>query len=73
MQCPTVEIQTEVRDNNPTGVIVINESDFDPETMILVGAEVKPSTAKSVVNPPVITPPTGGNVAPPWANNKELS
>jgi hypothetical protein len=30
MNCPTVQIKSPVSDDNPTGFVVINESDFDP-------------------------------------------
>ncbi len=31
--CETVQIQCEPCEGNPLGFVVINESDFDPETM----------------------------------------
>lgn len=31
--CETVQIQGEPSEGNPSGVVVINESDFDPATM----------------------------------------
>ena len=38
--CATVAIQLEKTEDNPTGVVVINESDFDAKTMTKVESEV---------------------------------
>jgi hypothetical protein len=42
--CPTVAIQMEPSEGNPTGVVIVNESDFDEATMTKadVSAEVVP-------------------------------
>jgi hypothetical protein len=34
--CATVTIQMEKTEDNPTGLVVINESDYNPETMVKV-------------------------------------
>lgn len=54
MNCPTVQIQMEPSEDNPSGVVTINESDFDAETMTLWEAPVVPVV-------PVVP------VAAPWA------
>ena len=33
--CETVTIKTPVSEDNPTGIVVINATDFDAETMVL--------------------------------------
>lgn len=58
MNCPTVEIQAKSTDDNPTGIVVINESDFDAETMTLVVTE--PAAPVEPVEP---TAPASA----PWA------
>lgn len=64
MQCATVQIQTEPSADNPTGVVTVNESDFDAATMTLWDAPAKPP----VEVPPVVvvTPVSNSPVTPPW-------
>ena len=64
--CQTVAIATEPTPQNPTGIIVINESDFDASTMTL--ATVEEPVVLTEVKPPVEPPvDTGGKVVAPWA------
>ena len=77
--CKTVNIVSEVSADNPGGFIIINESDFDAETMKLFGNEEAKEPGKVPADPvgdPVIAPtvdptvdPTAvpGIVLPPWA------
>lgn len=60
-ECPTVKIQMEPSAENPSGVVVINESDFDAATMVLDGASV----ATPVVAEPVVLSVVN-KVTPPW-------
>ena len=59
--CPTVKIRMEPSEGNPSGVVVINESDFDATTMVLDGAAV----AVPVVAEPVVLSVVN-KVTPPW-------
>lgn len=42
MEIETVKIQTPPSDDNPTGIVIINKSDFDPEAMTLADGEAAP-------------------------------
>lgn len=69
--CPTLEIQTDATAQNPSGIVVINECDFDAETMTLANQSVEetvPQNEETV--PPVATPVVTATVAsiePPTA------
>jgi len=40
--CKTLEIQTEPSPGNPSGVVLINESDFNPTIHTMVGGNPEP-------------------------------
>ena len=73
--CKTVNIVSEVSADNPGGFIIINESDFDAETMKLFGEEEAKEPEKAPIAPLVapvvdqVIDPTAvpGIVSPPWA------
>lgn len=47
--CPTVAIQGKPSEGNLSGVVIVNESDFDPATMTKVGeAQLKTEAAEKV-------------------------
>lgn len=65
--CPTVAIQGEPSEDNPSGIVVINESDFDAETMTkaeVLEAPVAPVAPEAPTAP--VDTKTAKNVAP-WA------
>lgn len=65
--CATVAIQLEKTEDNPTGIVVINESDFDAETMTKADM---PDQASAPATPTEQQPPaeTGEKkVVAPWA------
>ena len=65
--CPTVAIQGEPSEGNPSGIVVINESDFDATTMTMCDA---PEPVKSMVAEDAIIAPEEAAVAKvvaPWA------
>jgi peptidoglycan hydrolase CwlO-like protein len=47
--CETVEIQTELTEANPSGVVIINASDYDETTMKLIGDFTQTQTAKEAL------------------------
>lgn len=49
--CPTVAIHGEPSEGNPSGVVVINESDFNAETMTKIDM---PKLTKPVATNPVV-------------------
>ena len=60
--CPTIQIQGQPSDGNPSGIVVINESDFDAETMTLA------TPAPEAPAAPEATPAKSGKkVVAPWA------
>lgn len=68
--CPTVAIQGESSEGNPSGVVIINESDFDPETMTKCkvpepSEPAAPEPAAPVVDPNAQKEPP--KVVAPWA------
>lgn len=72
--CATVAIQLEKTEDNPTGIVVINESDFDAETMTKVEPQAEHQPASTEQQPPADNgeqqPPveTGEKkVVAPWA------
>ncbi len=76
--CPTVQIQSEPSEGNPSGIVVINECDFDAETMVLATvseedeAPVETKTPEAPKAPVEVAPApkaTGkaGKVVAPWA------
>jgi hypothetical protein len=59
--CPTVAIQLEITPENPTGIVLINESDFDAATMTkTVSADV--IVAETVEAPVEVAP----KIVAPW-------
>ena len=46
MYCPTVRIKADVTDENAEGFVVVNESDFDSNTMTLFVEGAAKSAAK---------------------------
>lgn len=68
----TVVVQREVSEDNPTGQVIINKTDFDPAVDKLAGES---EGEGSVVTPPATgetTPPAApaapeGEAAKPWA------
>lgn len=64
MYCPTVTIQTEPSDGNPTGHVVINASDYNAETMTLVNPEEAPKAPEAPPAPPE-APVAQTTTAPP--------
>lgn len=66
--CPTVAIQGEPSEGNPSGIVVINELDFDATTMTKCDA---PEPVESVVVEVVPVATFGTETAPkvvaPWA------
>lgn len=67
MQCPTVQIQIEPSESNPSGVVVINESDYDPETMKLVSGE-PPAPPVDATASTTAPSETATAVTPPWGS-----
>lgn len=73
--CPTIQIQGQPSDGNPSGIVVINESDFDAETMTLAtpAPEAPEAPAPEAPAPeapaaPEATPAKSGKkVVAPWA------
>ena len=75
--CKTVTILTEQSKENPSGHVIINESDFNPETMTLADDEAPaeedpkvPANAEAVnqpVVPPVEASKEAAKVVAPWA------
>ena len=61
--CPTVSVQGKQTPENPTGIVVINESDFDAETMTLA-PEPEPKTEEPVVV--VEEPAKSTKTVAPW-------
>lgn len=80
MECPTVQIQLAPSADNPTGVVIINESDYDAATMQLVGGEppappapIETQQLQALTTSDVKVLNTAevaalSVVAPPWAN-----
>jgi hypothetical protein len=64
--CPTVTIQVEKTEDNPTGLVVINESDYNPETMTKVDPVPEQQQPASTEQQP---PADNGEkkVVAPWA------
>ena len=64
--CATVTIQLEKTEANPTGLVVINESDYDAETMTKVEPQAEQQPASTEQQPPT---DNGGEkkVVAPWA------
>lgn len=64
--CATVTIQLEKTEANPTGLVVINESDYDAETMTKVEPQAEQQPASTEQQPPANN---GGEkkVVAPWA------
>lgn len=63
--CPTVTIKCEPSEGNPSGVVVINESDFDETTM----TKVDVPTAEAVAEPvpeTVASATEAAKVVAPW-------
>ncbi len=63
-QCATVAIKLQPSEGNPTGIVIINESDFDPTTMTKVTLE--PSVVVETPAEPEV-PTTPPKVVAPWA------
>ena len=66
--CPTVAIQGEPSEGNPSGIVVINESDFDATTMTMCDAPeptepVAPEGASGAFDETTNAP----KVVAPWA------
>ena len=70
MQCPTVQIQIAPSEANPSGVVVINEEDYDAGTMTLVGAEPPAPPAQDPVAAIVAAEAAAVSAIapPPWAS-----
>lgn len=66
--CPTVAIQGEPSEGNPSGIVVINELDFDATTMTMCDAP-EPTEPVVVEVVPVATfgTETAPKVVAPWA------
>jgi hypothetical protein len=66
--CETVAIQGEKSEGNPTGIIVVNKSDYDLETMTL--AEPVQAQQEPIVPPAPVEqekPLATAKVVAPWA------
>ena len=67
--CSTVRIKTEPSEGNPSGIVVINESDFDAETM--TKHEETEEAPKAPVAPAPLAPEApkakGAKAVAPWA------
>jgi hypothetical protein len=64
--CPTVAIKGTPTDGNPSGVTIINESDFDAETM--TKCDMPEPTEPVVVDPVVVEDDKEpAKVVAPWA------
>lgn len=65
-QCATVAIKGEPTEGNPSGIVVINESDFDAATMEL--AEVPEPAKEPVLEPVAPVDPNAPvkSVVAPW-------
>jgi hypothetical protein len=63
--CATVAIKGESTEDNPTGVVIINESDFDADTMILCDIPETP-VVEIPVDPVVAEVSTAPKVVAPW-------
>ena len=71
MQCPTVQIQIAPSEANPSGVVVINEEDYDAGTMTLVGAEPPAPPAQdsaAAIAAAESAALAAAVVTPPWAS-----
>lgn len=65
--CPTVTIKGEPSEGNPSGIVVINESDFNEATMVKVDAPETP-VVETPVDPVVEeVPAAAAKVVAPWA------
>jgi hypothetical protein len=75
--CPTCTIQTEPTEGNPTGKVLINESDFDEETMtkcepdapdapVVAVAAGTETPAGGEATPPVAGTDAGTKIVAPW-------
>lgn len=73
--CPTIQIQGQPSDGNPSGIVVINAADFDAETMTLATpaheapeAPAPEAPAPEAPAAPEATPAKSGKkVVAPWA------
>jgi hypothetical protein len=66
--CATVTIQLEKTEDNPTGLVVINESDFDAETMTKVDPVPEQAPSPATTNEQQPPAETGEKkVVAPWA------
>lgn len=69
--CPTIEIQCEPSEENPSGIVVINEIDFDKATMKKVVSSNKPEPQVPPVKAPPVEVPAEPSATPkavaPWA------
>lgn len=63
--CATVAIQGEKSEANPSGTVVINESDFDAATMTKVDIPETPAPEAPV--DPINEAPAAPKVVAPWA------
>lgn len=65
--CPTVAIQGEPSEANPSGVVIINESDFDETSM--VKCEIPETPVVETPVDPVVdgVPAAAPKVVAPWA------
>jgi hypothetical protein len=68
--CPTVAIQGEPSEGNPSGIVVINESDFDEATMTLC-AIPEPTVETAPETAPQGDLQEPAKVVAPWAAKKE--
>ena len=64
--CPTVAIQGEPSEGNPSGIVVIDESDFDATTMTKCEMPAEPVVE---VVPTEQTDATVPKIVAPWAAN----
>ena len=64
--CPTVAIKGEPTEGNPSGIVVINESDFDEATMTKCDIPETPLETKEPEVPEVPVE-TVAKVVAPWA------
>lgn len=66
--CPTVAIKGEPSEGNPSGIVVINESDFDATTMTKCDLpEPVESVVVEVVPAATVEAETAPKVVAPWA------
>ena len=63
----TVRVQMDKTPDNPSGVVIINESDLtDKHVLVKDKAESPPPAPETVVQTPTVTPATAPGAPAPW-------